>query len=284
MIARLFFTILMLLLAHSHVQAEQLWQKLPNGLNATAGYAAPKDNKPIVLIMHPFLQTSNFSVVANLSETLVDEGYGVFMPTLTLGIDSRTQSKPCEAIHTESFADKAEELAFWIAWLQKNHKHKIIVLGHSSGASLLIRLLSGKPDLSVARAILLSPVHYGFPGGAGMNPPEREQALKDQQAGKKDDLVQYKISFCDNYTTPRSVYLDITSNTEEVINAQLATIKIPTSIIYGSKDDALNPSWRDYLNQSNHSITVVPDGNHFFSGTAEFDMHDAVLDALSDDQ
>lgn len=277
-----FVLALCLLFSMQNSMAEQQVLKLQNGLTATADYYVSDGKKITALVMHPFLQTSDFSVVANLTETLVDEGFGVLLPTLTLGIDARQQSKDCEAIHTQSFENDQSELEEWADWLKKHTSDRIVLIGHSSGASLIARSLASNPPHKVSTSILISPVHYGHPGGAGMLPEQRAQALKDQESGKADELVQYKISYCDKYTTTRSNYLDITSVDEDTMQTYLDTIKPPIHIVYGSNDESLNASWREKINSGDHTIHEVLEGNHFFSGPSEFDMHDTILDIMNE--
>ncbi len=72
------------------------------GLTAAAAYWQGEADMPPVLIAHGFLQTREFPTVSRLAESLADFGYSVLKPSLSLGIDRRTKSLACEAIHTHS--------------------------------------------------------------------------------------------------------------------------------------------------------------------------------------
>ncbi len=279
---RKILALLIFCLGYSSVAlADKIVEKMPNGLYAFADYHKAEPGKPTLLIMHPFLQTSSFSVIANLAETLTEEGFGVFMPTLSLGVDGRKQGKSCEAIHTQTFLDSENEVLHWLNWLKQNQITNIIATGHSSGASLLASLMAKHQPEMVQSTILISPVHYGFPGGAGMIPAQREMALADKEAGKLDELVQYKISFCDKYTTVRSNYLAITDIDENAIIERFKSIQSKLNIVYGTRDEALNKSFRDKIYANGLTIEEVLDGNHFFSGPSEFDLHETILSLVS---
>ncbi|MCW8964676.1 MAG: alpha/beta hydrolase [Gammaproteobacteria bacterium] len=262
--------------------AELIRATLPNGLNVTAEYNAAKDGNPTVLIVHPLLQTRDFSVIVNLSEALISDGYGVLRPTLSLGIDSRRQSLACEAIHNYSMQDKIDEIAFWKDWLDGKSAGPVIGFGHSSGGTLVAMYEDQQQTSAFKSLILLAPVHYGFPGGTGIDPRQMEQAFIDEKEKQPDRLEQYRLSYCKKFTTPRSHYLEFVRWDEAAVTNLLKGIKVHTDVVYGTADPTLNSSWKLLLEQSNIPISYVSGGNHFFSGFAELDMHDVVLDLIDD--
>lgn len=274
--------IMCLLLSNQTAVAELVKTKLPNGLNVTAEYDPAEKGKPTLLVMHPFLQTHNFSVIANLTDSLVSEGYGVLRPTLSLGIDGRKQSLPCEAVHAYSLQDKIDEIGFWRDWLEQKSIGPVIGFGHSSGASYVAMYEHQQKSAAFKSLTLLTPIHYGFPGGTGIDPAQRDMALEAEQDGKPDELIQYKLSFCEKFTAPRSRYLEYTHWDETAVTEMLEEISIHTHVVYGTADPSLNDSWKERLEKAGKHLIYVPEGNHFFSGPAEFDMHDVILDVLSE--
>lgn len=275
----LLFMVCIAPLISSSAHARFIRETLPEGVAVTADYRKAEEGKPTILVIHPFLQTHHFSVIANLSDTLVSEGFGVLRPTLSLGIDNRRQSLACEAVHNYPLQDKYDELAFWQAWLKKQGVKEVIGFGHSSGATTVaIYQSQGSTFKSL---VLLSPIHYGHPGGTGINPGQKAQALEDDLQGKPDKLSRYKLSFCENFTLPRSRYLEYVKWDEKAVLKMLKTLSVHTDVIFGTVDPSLNDSWKQGLKDSGVHMSYVPGGNHFFSGTAEFDMHDAVIEALN---
>lgn len=274
--------ILCLLLSAQTAVAELVKEKLPGGITVTAEYDAAEAGKPTILVIHPFLQTHNFSVIANLTDSLVSEGYGVLRPTLSLGIDGRKQSLPCEAVHAYSLQDRIDEIGFWKDWLAQRSIGPVIGFGHSSGATFMAMYeYQQKPD-AFKKLILLTPIHYGFPGGTGIDPAQRDIALQAAKQGKPDELFQYKLSFCEKFTAPRSRYLEYTRWDEVAVTGMLRDISIHIDIVYGTADPSLNDSWKARLEKAGKHLTYVPEGNHFFSGPAEFDMHDVILEVLDE--
>lgn len=258
---------------------EHINESLPDGVHASAEFIKPEEGKPVVLVLHPFLQTYSFSVIENLTESLVSEGYGVLRPTLSLGIDYRKQSLACEAVHGYSLDEKVQELQFWSDWLRKRKINDVIGFGHSSGATMVAMYQAQSRFFK--SLILLSPVHYGYPGGTGIDPAQRDKALQDEAAGVPDGLQQFKLSFCENFAAPRKRYLEYIAWDEAKVVELIRSLQVRTDVVFGTKDPSLNPSWKKALEESDVEMTYVTDGNHFFSGPAEFDMHDAFLELLS---
>ena len=106
--------------------------------------------------------------------------------------------------------------------------------------------------------------------------------MQAEKQGKQDELVQYKLSFCEKYTAPLSRYLEYVRWDENAVTEMLNNIDIHTHIVYGTADPSLNDSWKEKLEKAGKHLVYVPEGNHFFSGPAEFDMHDVILEVASE--
>ena len=137
------------------VRAATISQVLPNGRSGLADYRPGEAGRPAVLVVHGFLQTFNFSTIAALVNDLADQGYTVLAPTLTLGIDGRSASLACDAIHTHTEVGEAEEVAAWVAWLRARGYADIALIGHSSGA-LTVLDYAAHADTAVRKVIAAS--------------------------------------------------------------------------------------------------------------------------------
>jgi alpha/beta superfamily hydrolase len=56
---------------------------------------------------------------------------------------------------------------------------------------------------------------------------------------------------------------------------------VPTKVIMGGKDDRMGADWVARLVSRSVAIRVIPEATHFFDGQYEFDLQEAVLQALS---
>jgi pimeloyl-ACP methyl ester carboxylesterase len=263
-------------LAATHISAQ-----LPNGLTVNAEYRPAAQGKPTVLLIHPLQQTYNFSTVKNLADSLSEEGYGILSPNLSLGINDRKLSLECEAIHTQTIEQDIREIDFWVKWLSQTVNTPIIAIGHSSGALQVL----GYSDTSRLRSlILISLVTIGPVGAASIDLEQFEQAIKDREQGNPDQLGRYKFSYCNSFASPRDVYLELASWDQEKVSQELENKTVPVQVIFGDKDFALYQSWLSDINNPNVSIHYISGSNHFFSGIAEFELHDKVLEILRSDE
>ena len=127
----------------STVNAEIISLELNDGKNiAKAEYVKGNSSSPLIILIHGFLQTREFSTITRLAESLVDDEYSVLSPTLSLGISDRVQSLSCEAIHVHSIDDEVDEINQWVAWAESQGYENIILIGHSAGATAVSKLIS----------------------------------------------------------------------------------------------------------------------------------------------
>ena len=279
---RLVLTILALLVM-TPVRADTVQLTLPNALVATAEYWQGDSDKPVVLVLHGFLQTYHFPTVYRLSEGLYSEGYSVLAPSLTLGVTYRRQSLACEAIHTHTLEQDLAEIGAWIDWL-KAHGHTAIILsGHSAGSLELLAYVAGNPDPAIRQFVGVSIIEGRFE----LSDSELAalQADLGQRIARHDrSLVRQQFSFCTRMlATPASLYSYL-SWTPEHILAAAHDARIPVSFIVGSKDERLGADWIRRLRATGREVHVIEGANHFMDGEHEFDLLDTVLAVISEEQ
>ncbi len=76
----------------AHAGSARMELDIAPGVTAEADYWPGEADMPAVLILHGFLQTSEFPTVRRLAESLAEEGFSVLTPSLTLGLNRRRQS------------------------------------------------------------------------------------------------------------------------------------------------------------------------------------------------
>lgn len=273
------FSLASLLLATSPAHCELILQKQPSGLHATAELLPGEKEKKAVLILHGFLQTRDFFSVRRLGESLHDMGYTVLLPTLTLGIDNRQQSLACEAIHTHSLEQDMAEIGFWVDWLHQRSNNPITLIGHSAGSLELFSYLADEPAPPVNQVILISLIPFAQGPIAKESEAERQRAI--QQLAKGDEEISnYRLAFCDNYTTTAQKYLSYLEwNGNKTLN-NLNNLAIEPTILLGGEDRRLGDDWLPALKQAGAEVVEIPGANHFFDHEYEFDLLDAVQELL----
>ncbi|MDM8548349.1 alpha/beta hydrolase [Candidatus Venteria ishoeyi] len=268
--------ITLLVFYSTHSAAKVIELKLQSGLTATASYLEGEADKPLVLLLHGFLQTREFPTVENLATTLNDSGYPVLLPTLSLGIDRRNSSLSCEAIHTHSIPEANSEIQQWTDWLITQKKYQnIIWLGHSLGSLQLLAAHSEKSRPEVKGLILLSLVYLG----QNMDKPTLLK-LKTQaaQSGKMENEspMPYQLSFCSRYVALGKSWLSYMQWSAAYTAAQFSQLNIPVFLLMGSQDKRIHPEWIQKLANTEISVQTIIDANHFFNGAQEFDLHNEV--------
>lgn len=239
------------------------------GVRAGAAYLAGEPGGRAVLLVHGFLQTREFSTVQRLAETLHEEtGASVLSPTLSLGIDLRRRSLPCEALHLHRLDQDVAELAQWVEWLADRHRGRIVLIGHSAGGHVITRYLATHPDAPVERVILIS---LSYPVGRTPVDPPRDQ----------DAIGDYSLGFCLRYpTTPRAYRSYVDWGAERMLAAMQQT-RMPVHVIIGSGDRRIRPGWIDTMRKGGVRVHIIEGANHFFDSAHEFDLDEMVESLLN---
>jgi pimeloyl-ACP methyl ester carboxylesterase len=257
-------------------QAEPIQQRLANGLVANADYHRGPGDKA-VLVLHGFLATHHFPTIQNITGELRDSGYSVLAPTLTLGINNRTTSLPCSALHLHTMQDTVQELGWWVNWLAAQGYSNIYLIGHSSGAVQVLAYSLNQPHPAVRRQILASLVSLERLPGAKPAGASVEQARQWLASGDKH-IAKYDVSFCHgNFTAPAGVFLSYHQWDQQRISEALHETRVPTTVIMGGKDQRFTgTAWMPRLQQSAPRLLVLPEANHFFDGMAEFSLLESI--------
>lgn len=260
---------------------EEVDARLPSGKIASANFQAGKKGQPAVLVLHGFLQTRAFPTVASVVDAASTAGYTTLAPTLTLGISRRNKSLPCEAVHMHTLDEDAAEVAFWVRWLVQKGHSRIILVGHSYGNLQLLAYMGRNPAPAVKQLLLIS-----------LTDVERKQSAQ-QRAGIAQDLraslakgsktlVEAEIGHCKKYVSPPGPLLSYLAMSRDSILKSLAHAPVPAEVIMGAKDDRMGADWVEKLVSRGIAVRVVPEASHFFDNQYEFDLQEAVVQALQD--
>lgn len=256
--------------------ADTLEVKLPSGMTATADFRAGQPSQPAVLLLHGFLQTRHTPPISSLANTLADQGYTVLVPTLTLGINRRSKSLACEAVHTHTMDEDVAEISYWVNWLANKGYSSIALVGHSVGSTQILRYVAQKPNQAVKKAVLTSLVPFRG------KPQEVQNALALAKLPASEQTPgHFTLTYCNHtYVAPPVSYLSYVTNDTGQTLGLLKKIKAPVEIILGSADKIIATDWPGKIQARGIPVTVIDKAGHFFDGSQEFDLADKVESIL----
>ncbi len=262
-------------------RAERVSMTMRPDLTAIAEYRAGRADKPVILILHGFLQTADSPVIFSLTEGLAGEGYGVLAPTMTLGVTHRRTSLACEAIHTHTLNDDIIEIDRWVQWLKRRHNRPIVLIGHSLGSVTLLAYLDRYADTPVRKTIGVSIMEGRLTG----NPKDQEKKildLKQRIRNGQREPVRQPYSFCSTFNAIPESLLSYLEWSPARVMALSRKHKSRLIYIMGGRDDRLGPGWVEGLVKTGVTVRIIPGANHFMDGEYEFDLLESVIGELKD--
>ena len=271
--------LLALAIGWSPLHAEMINLQVSDGIWATAEYVEGDDDKPVVMIVHGFLQTREFSTVSRLGNSLKEEGYTVFMPTLSLNVDQRKQSVACEAIHSHTMQADIEELNMWLNWLIQKTDRPVTLLGHSTGSTHILALMADKQPSRVSDMILVSLLHFDEDPLSHNTASTYSKALSLHEKGV-NELGTYSLSFCAEYPSEPGPFISYRQWGKEKIIAALNMLSARPTVILGENDGRMTPDWIKAVKSTGANVIILEDAGHFFDAHSEFDLLDRVTSQL----
>lgn len=279
--ARWFVALFALLLPFQSATAETVEAKLPTGIIATADFRAGQPARPAVLLLHGFLQTHHAPPTSSLANTLANQGYTVLTPTLSLGINQRSQSLACEAVHAHTMDGDVAEIGFWVDWLTHKGYNSIALIGHSAGSSQILQYLAQKPSPAVRKAILTSLTAFHSENAERQTAVER---MKTLLPADEKDLGRFTLTYCiKNYVAPPRAFLSYAAYDADKTLKLLGKTRALVEVVMGGTDTTMNADWIGKIRRCGVPVTVIEKTGHFFDGEQELDLADkteSVLKAL----
>ncbi|MCK4708885.1 MAG: alpha/beta hydrolase [Gammaproteobacteria bacterium] len=266
----------------SALQANIVSLQVSKNITSNAEYLSGDPDKPVLIFIHGYLQTRDFSTVKRLSEALHEEGYSVLSPTLSLGISNRAQSISCESIHLHSLNSDTDEITKWVNWASQQGHKEIVLIGHSAGSVNITAYLAQGAHPAVTKSILISLTHYGPDRPTAFETSEHAKVAKDMLHKADNSLHKFALQFCREYvTTAQNVLSYYNWSSKQVLKA-ITTSTSKNYIILGSSDDRIGPRWLTELEQVSDMIITIEGANHFFDQAHEFDLVDSIENILSE--
>jgi len=259
--------------------------KLKQGTIAGANYIAGSKGKPVVVVLHGFLQTNGYLTLTNLIEAAVEKEYSVLAPIATLGINKRNISSPCQSTHKHTMLESLNEIHQWMKWLKRKGHNNVILIGHSFGSVKAIAYINKYGDSSkipkVNNVIGLSLIDTEFVPDLKRREQDRNNArkrLKQQDNG----IYTYRLSYCHIYRAPAKAFLSYADWTSDKILSTLINItkNVEVISILGSNDKRVPENWPAKQREVGAAVRIVRGANHFFGGSQQIDLLDLLDEVL----
>jgi len=265
----------------TNIFAQEVSIPIGNSLHALAEYSEGEQDKPAVFILHGVLQTRDFSTTVRIGEFLEESGYTTLRPTMSLGIDSRKESLPCEAIHTHTMASDIEEINHWLQWLKNKNHQSIILIGHSAGATQLVAYLDKYHDTQLVpkKTILISLAYFGNRPSSNATATEIDKARTAVAKGQLGP-ASFGFVYCKEYVSSPEAYLSYMEWSKKRTTDSLKEINSPVSLLFGAGDQRIDQTWPAKLIEMGMDVQIIDEANHFFHGSHEFDLQDFIENVI----
>lgn len=254
-------------------------EQLPDGLTVTADFRPGLPDKPSILVLHGFLTTHSFNTVQVIVNELAERDYTVLAPTLSLGINARNTSLPCDAIHTHTLETDLSEIDFWTRWLVRKGARNVILVGHSSGSLQLAIYAADKPQPAVRKVIATSLINVQQYVPADILAREMQQATELTRQSPPP-LHPYNMVYCRDYIATPQSYLSYIRWSRAAVMTVLQRRKVPVFAIMGGSDNRFGQDWVHDLKSTGVIVKVIPEANHFFDAAQEFDLLDEIKNCI----
>jgi dienelactone hydrolase len=273
--------LLCILLPSLPATADTVEVKLPSGIAASANFHIGNPSQPAVLLLHGFLQTHHSPPMSSLASNLASRGYTVLNPTISLGINRRSQSMACEAVHTHTINEEVAEVAFWVNWLSNKGYTNIVPIGFSSTGNLDILLYNAQGSHPEIKSAILTSLNPIFTDSA-----ERQKYRAAGESKRPSDLKKlgiFSLGYCkNNFAATENSYLSYAQYDGSKVLELIKRTPVQIDIILGSADAILPDNFASQIKalKTHTRVTFIDKANHFFDGTYEFDLAEEVENIL----
>ena len=206
------------------------------------------------------MTTYEFNTVQSMVNQISELGYTVLAPTLSLGINNRHASLPCDAIHTHTMEDDLAEVEFWVKWLVSRGYRNIVLVGHSSGSLQLAIYVSRHPERAVRKVIATSLVNMQQYTPVATMTGDIKTA-DELRTKKPPPLHQYHLVYCADYTSTPQSYLSYIEWSRNKVLETLQQRKVPIVVIMGGSDKRFGPDWITSMRKTGTSWNCLTSWN-----------------------
>ncbi len=254
-------------------------------LMANAEWSVPEGVDPAkkgaVLWVHGLFQTHRMQEPITVQRELwVSAGYPVLSPTLTLGVNNRTEPYDCSYPMDHVFDLNLREIEAWVRWLESRGIKKVVLAGHSLGGLQVIHAALRLKGGNVVGIVAVAP-SKGTPRKHPLL--KKAEELYKQNGGRT--FLETEFFYCQKAkVSARTLYTYY--GVDRNVGEALKKLTIPVLIVAGGEDTRVRdlPSFlRPYLKGKNNvRVEVIDYADHFFRDLAAEDLAQIVTDFLKE--
>lgn len=269
------------------VQIEHKGIKLNADLQLAEGKAL---SDGVLMLTHGTLAHNKMELISYLQEMFVENGVSTLAINLSYGISNRaSEMYDCSIPAQHTMAQAIEEMAAWQSWLDNQGAGKRWVMGHSRGGNQTAQFAASY-DGKLEGQILLAPATWDYASTiSGYKEKYNKDVLSiisDHTMKDKDYIVEgASILYCgDSGASLESLSSYYDNNPMYDTPYVLKDIKVPTIVIAGSLDEVVPdlPEKLENIQNSNVSLSVIEDADHFFRDIMADDVVDASLEYIEE--
>ena len=282
------FTLAAAVFASSAVAAAEVGV-VHRGIGLRAVYeraAAQPGGRPLVLLVHGTMSHYDMTTVRELRRALLERGYDVLAPNLSLGVDRREGPYDCSRPYTQRADEVLDEIGAWLDWAHAQGARRVVLAGHSRGGQQAAWFAAARRHPALERIVLLAPAlsadaiaGYAARFGRPLE-PLLEQARRLVAAGRGGELLR-EVGFfsCERAAVSAEAFLSFYARTSESeLPATLPAIRVPTLVVVAGRDEVV-PELAQRIAPAvgaRHTLFTVAGADHFFGGLYVEDAADAI--------
>ena len=265
------------------------------GLNLNANFELSTNTKhenEVILITHSGLAHNGLEIITYLQAKLKGLGYNTLAINLSLGLDNRHGMYDCKTTHRHLFSDAENEISAWMGWLKENGVKRVVVLGHSRGASQTALYAAEQDNSLIQAVILLAPDTQATNDMAAYQkrhgvPLEGVLTLarKFRMAGKGSTVLEHTgLLYCMDTSVAADTLLSYYDEDPRLDTPYLIPkISKPTLVVIAGNDEFVvgaNTKFSSLSSAKNIQMKTIEGADHFFRDLYADDVVEVVNEFL----
>ncbi len=242
--------VLLLLLLSAGAHAERIRFEL-DGLLLNANLELSEGAESAWLIIHGTRAHHGMEIISALQQALLERGESSLAPTISLGVSNREGFLGCEVGWTAGERYLHAEIDAWLDLLRSRGVERFNLLGHSRGASYVLRYINARSPADVSRLVLVGP-----------------QVMKDVSVSPSDRTLGCAADAVADADRPR--LSDVSYRMDIVLGSD------DTVAVWNAEEMALAEA------HANVRLHTIDGADHFFRDLYLEDLLDLVLEPSLD--
>ncbi len=249
----------------------------------------------VVLLVHGNMAHNDLEIIRSSQAAFKYNGYNSLAINLSLEVDNRRGMYDCSIPIRYKLSESIDEFDAWLDWLYSQGTSKVIMMGHSLSANLILLHAVERQNKLVSAVVLLAPNTTGFPASSerynetyGVNLYEiLARAKRLVKAGEGKQIMENTdYGFCPRTQVSAEAFVDFYQQDSNLWQAHhfLKSSPVPTLVVAGSIDEFqpfIVEHVEPYVDNEKVWLSTIEGADHLFR---DFNIDEAVevsIDFLS---